>query len=700
MNLWISFIAILAIGIVPAVERAQVGNAAVAEPPIVTYESLLREMTDREAVARWPDPEYRLLQASSFDRRSREGELPSTQPTDEGWFANQDYGNYLRVEHLAGRKEKVLLDARGPGAIVRIWSANPSAGGTLRIYLDEASQPVIEEDFAKLTNGTGSIPAPLSAVRARGHNLYLPIPFATRCKVTLDGDPDDRVYYVINYRQYEQSTAVGSFNPTDFHASQQLLQEAQAALLEPARTVPVRGEGVKTFSRATSEAFLARDGGFELTSGEGPMALRELRVTMEGLQGEALERALRSVVLSIEADEEGKTVNAPLGDFFGSGVGLNPFEDWYRTVDEDGSMTCRWVMPFQRSMTIRFHNQGDEPVKLVVRRVLTDWQWDERSMYFHAQFRQERDVPTRPRQDFNFLLADGPGVYVGDTLGVANPTPVWWGEGDEKIYVDGELFPSHIGTGSEDYYGYAWCSPESFSAPFHAQPRADGPDNFGHVTNTRVRSLDAIPFNARLQFDMEIWHWQDTCLSYAVTTYWYAGPGAKPFGPAVAYQMDTAVPELPRMLRVAGALEGETLKVLARSRDDLPAGAQTLIGSYVGDWSGGRHLWIQARNVGEWVELELPTPGGAGGGQPVELTAWLTRAPDYGIVQFQIDGERIGGTIDLYSAKVGPAEPVTLGSFTPRGDSAVLRIAVVGTNEASTGARHFAGLDAVRLERK
>jgi hypothetical protein len=321
-------------------------------------------------------------------------------------------------------------------------------------------------------------------------------------------------------------------------------------------------------------------------------------------------------------------------------------------------------------------------------------------MYFHAGFRQERDLPTRPRRDFNFLLADGPGIYVGDTVAVANPTPTWWGEGDEKVFVDGELFPSHIGTGSEDYFGYAWCCPEVFSAPFHAQPRADGPDNFGHVTNTRVRSLDAIPFKERLQFDMEIWHWQDTRLSYAATTYWYARPGAKPFGPAAAAQMDTAVPQLPRILRLAGAFEGESLKILARSREDLPAGAQTLIGSYEGDWSGGRHLWIQARARGEWVDLELPAPAGSPGpAQPVSLLVWLTRAPDYGIVQFHIDGKPVGGPIDLYSDKVSPTGPITLGSFVADGPS-VLRVDLVGANEKSTGARYFAGLDAARLERQ
>ncbi|MEE8451220.1 MAG: DUF2961 domain-containing protein [Thermoguttaceae bacterium] len=96
---------------------------------------------------------------------------------------------------------------------------------------------------------------------------------------------------------------------------------------------------------------------------------------------------------------------------------------------------------------------------------------------------------------------------MGDTLAMKNRVPGWWGEGDEKIYVDGETFPSHFGTGTEDYHGYAWCTPDFFDSPFHCQPLAEGPRNQGHVTNTRVRLLDGIPFTKQFRFDMEIWHW-------------------------------------------------------------------------------------------------------------------------------------------------------------------------------------------------
>ena len=67
------------------------------------------------------------------------------------------------------------------------------------------------------------------------------------------------------------------------------------------------------------------------------------------------------------------------------------------------------------------------------------------------------------------------GFYVGTVLHVANPDPVgyWWGEGDEKIYVDHEAFPSHHGTGTEDYFTYAFCSTDRYSNAYSGQIRAN-----------------------------------------------------------------------------------------------------------------------------------------------------------------------------------------------------------------------------------
>ena len=135
--------------------------------------------------------------------------------------------------------------------------------------------------------------------------------------------------------------------------------------------------------------------------------------------------------------------------------------------------------------------------------------------------------------DINYVTLSGKGVYVGDAVTLFNTVYAWWGEGDEKIYVDGEKFPSHIGTGTEDYYGYAWCRPEKIiNHPFIAQP--DGSGNFvpGYTVNSRYRSLDAIPFKTSFKFDMEMWHWTRATINFAPVSFYYLrgnkDPNAKP----------------------------------------------------------------------------------------------------------------------------------------------------------------------------
>ena len=103
---------------------------------------------------------------------------------------------------------------------------------------------------------------------------------------------------------------------------------------------------------------------------------------------------------------------------------------------------------------------------------------------------------------------------MGTLLNVENPPDAaWWGEGDEKIYVDGETFPSLFGTGTEDYFGYAWSTPERFEHAYHAQTATAGNGFGGLYSMNRFHVLDPIPFSRALRFDLEIWHWSDTSIA-------------------------------------------------------------------------------------------------------------------------------------------------------------------------------------------
>ena len=101
----------------------------------VSLGSLLDEMVDRDNLARFPQPAYTCSQASSYDRGT-------VAPDKPGWFANMDRSYFVRTEEKDGRKEYVLMDVEGPGAVVRIWATWHGPGGkdfsdgTLRFYLD------------------------------------------------------------------------------------------------------------------------------------------------------------------------------------------------------------------------------------------------------------------------------------------------------------------------------------------------------------------------------------------------------------------------------------------------------------------------------------------------------------------------------------------------------------------------------------
>ncbi|MBN1421378.1 MAG: DUF2961 domain-containing protein, partial [Planctomycetes bacterium] len=415
---------------------------------------------------------------------------------------------------------------------------------------------------------------------------------------------------------------------------------------------------------------------------EGPAAIRMLRVRLDA---EDLPQALRSTVLSIAFDGE-ETVWCPAGDFFGSGVGLNPYRDWFRDVDRSGLLTAWWVMPFERSCVIRLHNLGEREVDATLGAIAwSDWAWDERSMHFWARWRQEHGIAT-PRQDgidWNYVEIRGRGVYVGDALAIHNGSGAWWGEGDEKIFVDGEAFPSHFGTGSEDYYGYSYGWPHVFEAPFHAQPRAEGNDRPGYTTNTRTRALDAIPFSRSLKLDMEIWHWDATKVTYAAATYFYARPGAVSNRPRLPAEAARPLGEVEN--RIPGAIEGESMEIIEKT------GGVTETQSD-GRWSGGRQLWWRDGEPGDRLVLALSVPRAG----TYRIAIHTTRAFDYGIFRFSLDGEGLGGAVDIYSEEnvVGLTE---LGVRTLAAGAHRFAAQIAGTNPAAKP-RHMLGLDYVKLE--
>ncbi len=505
---------------------------------VVTLKSLLSEMTSREMITYFPGKEYKLFQSSSYNRAS-------VRPGEPGWFANNDMSHFIRIENNQGRREFVMMDTDGPGSIVRWWMTFYKArNGIIRIYIDNDTVPVIKGAPTALLSGNVLAGHPLSASLQAGaplgeegrdydHNLYIPIPFSKHCKVTYECDslrvlyeyegmkidqgylwPD--VFYNICYRLYTPSVKVESFSMEALRKAEKTIEDTNIKLSDE-----------RFFPDSTVE-YLEK----LILPGDSVLLFKQLknsainRITII-LSAANMPQALRSTVIKGEFDGI-STVWSPVGEFFGTGYSLKAHQTWMTKRDEEGRMESFWIMPFRESAEIAFVNYGNDTVRIKCSVGTEPYRWTSNSMYFAAQWHEYYDIRTRDENnspfDLNFINLTGKGIYAGDQITIFNNTYHWWGEGDEKIFVDGESFPSSFGTGSEDYYGYSFGREESFSHPFLCQPEGTGNMNKGLTVNTRLRSLDAIPFKESISSNIELWHWADISMDYALTTFFYVFP--------------------------------------------------------------------------------------------------------------------------------------------------------------------------------
>ncbi len=324
---------------------------------------------------------------------------------------------------------------------------------------------------------------------------------------------------------------------------------------------------------------------------------------------------------------------------------------------------------------------------------MTAWterrEWSDRSLYFHCNWHSQAKILSRPEQDWNFADVQGRGVLVGDVMSVFNPIPSWYGEGDEKIWVDGESFPSILGTGTEDYYNASWAPNPIFQTPFSSQPRIDEPRSQGQNVYTRTRNLDGVTFTKSLKFDFEITTWRESQVDYATTTYWYGAPGARSNLEPQPDEARRPVEVLAAPFVIQGATEIESLPIVGKSEGLFTEIQDNRV--FSGQWSGDRHLLMRGRRVGDFVEVAIPAVGRSAR----RLTLYATRANDYATLRFSVNGHAILGDFNGYAGTPTPSGAIPLGVFTPENGRFVLRAEVVGCDARCVGDRYLAGLDAV-----
>jgi hypothetical protein len=611
-----------------------------AEPPPVTTGSLIREMVDLRRLSELPDPSYRTVQFSSYDRRSRF-------PSQPGWFANSDgfggeptpnFEKVLREPDEDGIGEYLICDVEGPGAVVRVWTARIE--GTLRVFLDGSSEPLYDgpaQDFLQRTYEALS-PAgagPFDGTFSQSEAGYYPIPFAKRLRMEWEGPLAKLHFYQVQVRLYEPGAHVTSFHADDLATYQTDIAEVARILAAPDEEWAYGSFRKPVEITSTVPAGEQK----ELLALEGPGAVERLTLKVEA---RGVDEALRRGILHIVFDESPRgQVQAPIGDFFGAAPGINPFDSVPFTVEADGTMTCRFWMPFRTSARITLENRGEEPLTITGSALPAEYAWnDDRSLHFRARWRVDHgmDASETLPQDVPYLLARGQGVFVGAAALIMNPTSVpsswgnWWGEGDEKIFVDDDESPSTFGTGSEDYFNYAWSSSRIFTHAFCGQPRNDGPANRGFVTNYRWQVVDALPFRERFDFFMELFsHEPVPGFSYARIAYHYGDPEIVDDHMPLT-DRDVELPRLPESWMPAGRKYTEDTAFF--QAEEIVEGEPATSVAEGPLWAGGRLLVWHPGQIGD--ELVFTVPVAEDGEYNLALTA--ARRPGSGSFSASLDG--------------------------------------------------------------
>lgn len=663
----------------------------------ITLDSLLDEMVSIEESARFPEIPYQCLQVSSYDRSS-------VSPDSLGWFANNDGFGIVRVDTVAGRIERVLFDEQGPGVITRIWITTVDKRGTWRFYFDGADIPgwvipsydLMKFGIPELGRGLLQPHTSYTPDGKGGSTLFLPIPFAKGCKITFEdevGIKPTPKYYHINYRKYPEGTTVETFSDKIVASVRRKIAVVDSLLLHPE---------VKTeLQRSEKRQLLQPGDSIYIDLPQGQNAVYEINFEIEKVDSIKYAQLMRNLVFMASFDNI-STVWVPLSDYSGGGMGAPAVESWYLSADGHGKVISRWLMPYQNEARLSIRNISTQTVDVNMKVMTAPLQWGERSLYFHASWRQQNQLPVydHPEDDqnckeWNFATLTGKGVYKGDVLTLFNHSRAWYGEGDEKIWIDEDTFPSHFGTGTEDYYNSSWAPVVIFHTPFGGAPRADQQSSHGYNTFFRTRNLDGIPFSSRLQFDIELLSWIKGTVDYATTVYWYGDAEAKAIGTSREDEATKDLMPIPidkSKYRRANSLEFEDLVPVTTS-PSIRFDKQSMLAFTESTWSNGTQMLCIGGNPGDSVKFEF-----AGlDNRLYKLLLYVTKASDYGIVSFAVNGKKTNIQFDGYDTKVILSEPINLGTFIPENGKLTLGITIEGTNIKSVGEKYMFGLDCIQI---
>ncbi|MCP5523640.1 MAG: DUF2961 domain-containing protein [Verrucomicrobiales bacterium] len=242
---------------------------------------------------------------------------------------------------------------------------------------------------------------------------------------------------------------------------------------------------------------------------------------------------LRSLVIRGWWDGQGHpSIESPLGDFMGFAHGkVMAYESAVHSVGRSAGMNLWLPMPFTKQARFTITNEGEKDVPFFyqIDYTLGDYHPQDTGR-LHVLFRREN--PTTLKQDFELLPArKGKGRFIGSVMGIRALAGNWWGEGEIKVYLDGDQeFPTICGTGSEDYVGLSWGIQQT---PF----RYNGCslDDQGFVSMYRWHLPDPIFWQKAVRITIQQIGWKDGLYErqddWSAATFWYEPIPSAPLPP-------------------------------------------------------------------------------------------------------------------------------------------------------------------------
>jgi len=296
-----------------------------------------------------------------------------------------------------------------------------------------------------------------------------------------------------------------------------------------------------------------------IAEAEGPGIFKHIWFTIAS--GET--NHLKKIVLRIYWDgEENPSVETPVGDFFGLGLGRYfMYNSKYLSIGSQKALNASFPMPFRKSARITITNEGERQIDAFYYNI--DWE-KHKSLpkdigYFHAQYRQEQPTKgwtedweangqpkinnktnTSGSENYVIMEAKGKGQFIGVTHSIIQNQGDWWGEGDDMMYIDGAEKPQIHGTGAEDYYLGAWCyggcginpfgdAKPTFDYSEYGNPLNGGDDRGAQWMVYRFHSESPVVFNKSIKVTIEHGHANHRSDNYYTVGYWYQAEPHLPF---------------------------------------------------------------------------------------------------------------------------------------------------------------------------